>query len=107
LAFVVLGGLMVALGVMIGSVIKGSFRQEYCPRHMLGRVTVSMQFLNYGAIPIGAMLGGGLSTVIGVRSTIWVMTSAFALSGLILLISPIRHHRDLPAAPSSAPSSAD
>ncbi|MBM0231735.1 hypothetical protein JNW91_07600 [Micromonospora sp. STR1_7] len=66
---------------------------------MLGRVIVSMQFLNYGAIPIGALLGGALSTLLGVRTTIWITASAFALSSLILVLSPIRRHRQLPSAP--------
>ena len=99
LVLVVLGGFMIALGVMIGNIVKGSFRQVYCPKPILGRVVVSMQFLNYGAIPIGALLGGAMSTVFGVRPTIWVTASAFVLSGLILVLSPIRRHRDLPAAP--------
>ncbi|MER6345318.1 MFS transporter [Streptomyces sp. NPDC001595] len=99
LLLVVVGGLMISLGVMVGNVIKGSFRQSYCPRPMLGRVVVSMQFLNYGAIPVGAVLGGVMSTAFGLRATVWVTASAFALTSLILVFSPIRRHRDLPTAP--------
>ncbi|MCX4502497.1 MFS transporter [Streptomyces anulatus] len=96
LLLVVVGGLLISLGVVVVSVIKRSFVQEYCPRPMLGRVVVSMQFLNYGAIPVGALLGGGLSTVLGLRPTVWLMTGAFVLTTLMLLFSPVRRLRDLP-----------
>ncbi|MDH2424558.1 MFS transporter [Sphaerisporangium sp. TRM90804] len=99
LAFMVAGGLVVSAAVVAGNVIKGSFRQVYCPRPMLGRITVSMQFLNYGTIPLGALLGGTLGTALGTRPTMWIMTGMAAVSALVLLAGPIRRHRDLPAAP--------
>jgi len=95
----VLGEVARTFGVMVGNVIKGAFRGEYCPPEMLGRVSVSMQFLNYGTIPLGALAAGGLSTVLGLRGTVGVMTSIFALSGIVLLAGPIRHVRVLPRAP--------
>lgn len=103
LAFLLVGALLVAFGVVMAAVIKASFRQAYCPRPMLGRVTVSMQFLNYGSIPLGALLGGVLSGALGVRPTMWIMTAAFALSVTILLFSPIPGRRDLPSAPPDLP----
>ncbi|MFF7976499.1 MFS transporter [Streptomyces sp. NPDC007905] len=99
LTLVVVGGLIISLGVMIVNVVKRSFVQEYCPRPILGRVVVSMQFLNYGAIPVGALLGGVLSSALGLRATVWAMTSAFVLTTSMLLFSPIRRHRNLPTAP--------
>lgn len=101
LGFMVLGGLIVTAGVVTGNIIRSSFRQTYCPRHLQGRVTVTMQFLNYGAIPIGALLAGALATAIGVRETVWITIGTTALSALILLIGPIRKNRDLPDRPSS------
>ncbi len=99
LAFVVLGGLAIGIGVAGGNVIKSSWRQAYCPRHLLGRVTVSMQFLNYGTIPVGALLAGALGTILGLRPTISIMVVALVLATLVLALGPIRHHRDLPVAP--------
>jgi Na+/melibiose symporter-like transporter len=52
-ALVVVGGELLAAGIAAGNVIKGSFRQTYTPHQLLGRVTVSMQLLNYGTIPVG------------------------------------------------------
>jgi hypothetical protein len=56
---------MVAGGIVSGNIIKGSFRQTYTPRHLLGRVIVTMQFLNYGTILLGALLAGVLGATLG------------------------------------------
>ncbi|MGW2623823.1 MFS transporter [Micromonospora taraxaci] len=94
-----LGGLVVGLGVAVGNVVKGAFRQTYTPHHMLGRVTVSMQLLNYGTIPVAAVLAGVIGARYGVGTAVFVMTAWQAFTPLILLIGPIRRRRDLPAAP--------
>jgi predicted MFS family arabinose efflux permease len=99
---VVLGGLAIGVGIVSGNVLKAGFRQSYCPRHILGRVTVSMQFLNYGTIPLGALVGGALATTIGLRSTLWIMLGGLVLSTLVLLVGPLRHGRDFPPRPAAA-----
>jgi predicted MFS family arabinose efflux permease len=99
LGFAIAGGIVLGAGVVAGNVIKGSFRQMYTPHALLGRVTVSVQFLNYGTIPLGGLLGGALGEALGLRSTMWMMTGLVALAPLILLIGPIRSHRDLPISP--------
>jgi len=101
LGLVVLGGVAVGVGIVGGNVVKSSFRQAYCPRALLGRVTVGMQFLNYGTIPLGAVLGGLLGSTLGLRPTMWIMLGGVALALLVLLIGPIKQHRDLPSAPAA------
>ena len=105
LALVVIGGLGVGAAVVAGNVIRTSFRQAYTPRQLLGRVTVAMQFLNYGTIPAGAVLAGSLAAAAGPRTAEWAMTLTFALAPLLLFIGPAKRHRDLPAhpAPSHVP----
>ncbi|WP_433214735.1 MFS transporter [Microtetraspora malaysiensis] len=102
LALAIAGGFVIGAGAAVGNVLKGSFRQTYSPYALLGRVTVSMQLVSYGSIPLGALLGGALGTALGVRPAMWIITSGLALSGLILLIGPLRRQRDLPAQPSLA-----
>ncbi|WFF00457.1 MFS transporter [Micromonospora sp. WMMD964] len=94
-----LGGVLIGLGVAVGNVVKGAFRQTYTPHHMLGRVTVSMQLLNYGTIPMAAVLAGVIGARYGVATAVFVMTAWQAFTPLILLVGPIRRRRDLPAAP--------
>ncbi|MEU4777105.1 MFS transporter [Micromonospora sp. NPDC023633] len=99
LALPAIGGMLVSLGVAVGNVLKGSFRQTYTPHHLLGRVTVSMHMLNYGTIPLAAVLAGAVGAAHGAGTAIAVMTGWLALTPAILLIGPLRRRRDLPVAP--------
>ncbi|MFY1672056.1 MFS transporter [Plantactinospora sp. WMMB334] len=96
LALPVVAGVAIGAGVVVGNVLKGGFRQAYVPHPLLGRVVVTMQVVNYGTIPLGAVLGGALGTALGLRPAMWVITSGLALTGLILLVGPLRGRRDLP-----------
>jgi predicted MFS family arabinose efflux permease len=98
LVLYIVGAVCVTMGAVAGNVINATFRQSYCPPHLLGRLTTSAAFLNYGAIPLGALLGGWLGTVFDLRTAIWITTAAIPVASLILLASPIRHSRDLPTA---------
>ncbi|MEV6342450.1 MFS transporter [Actinoplanes sp. NPDC051851] len=93
----VTGYLLVSFFVVIGNVIAGSFRQSYVPAELLGRVLTAMQFVNFGAIPVGALLGGVLAGAYGNRTAIAAMTVTYALAGLIMVFGPFRACRDLPA----------
>ncbi|HEX3814648.1 MAG TPA: MFS transporter [Mycobacteriales bacterium] len=101
LIFFAVGGFLVVAGVVASNVIQSGFRQAYVPADLRGRVSTSSAFLNYGAIPIGALLGGTLGTALGVRPTLWLMTGLLALSGLLLLAGPARHRRDYPTEPAA------
>jgi MFS family permease len=96
-AFFVVGWAVVAAGVLIGNIITASFRQDYCPPSMLGRVTAGMRFLGFGGVPLGALAAGGLGTAIGVRQALWVVVAADALTGTLLLTRAIRSGKDLPS----------
>ena len=96
--------MVIGVGVVAGNVVKAGFRQQYTPPRLLGRVLVSMQLLNLGALPLGALIAGGLATAIGLRPAMWCTTGGLALTGLTLLIGPLKNHRDLPScAPEGTP----
>jgi predicted MFS family arabinose efflux permease len=99
LVWFVAGMMVVSAGIVAFNVIFGSFRQRYCPPETLGRVVACARFVNYGAIPLGALVGGALGTVLGIRETVWIAAAAGALSVTILLPGPLRRRRDLPARP--------
>ncbi|TXS01785.1 MFS transporter [Streptomyces sp. col6] len=92
----VTGGFSVSAGVVAGNIIKASFQQRYCPPELLGRLSASAAFLSYGAIPVGALLGGVLGTALGLRTAMAITTAGIPLAALILLFSPVRRTRDLP-----------
>ncbi|SHG24158.1 MFS transporter [Streptoalloteichus hindustanus] len=99
LVFFVAGAFLVSAGIVATNVILGGFRQSYCPPELLGRVVATSMFLNHSTIPLGAVLGGALGVWMGIRPTMAVMTALLALSGLILVATPLRRQRDLPTSP--------
>ncbi|MFJ8044170.1 MFS transporter [Kitasatospora sp. NPDC096147] len=101
LALLVLGGFGVSAGIVAGNVIKSTFQQAYCPTALLGRLSASSSVLNFGAIPVGALLGGLLGDQLGLRPALWLMTAGIPLAALILLASPLRTRRDLPTEPAA------
>lgn len=101
LAFFVLGTLVMLAGVVACNVILVSFRQTYCPAELLGRVTATTLFLNFSTVPLGALLGGSLASLLGARTTMWVVTAALLAAGGLLLVGPLRGLRDLPGAPAA------
>jgi hypothetical protein len=48
---------------------------DWSARAIAGRLTACARTLAYGAIPLGALLAGGLGTLLGVRAAFWVMTA--------------------------------
>ncbi|MFF5565610.1 MFS transporter [Streptomyces sp. NPDC012623] len=96
LLFCVIGGGCVSAGIVAANVVRATFQQRYCPPELLGRLTASAAFLNYGTIPLGAVLAGSLGTLLGLRPAMWIMTAGVPLAALILLFSPLRRVRDLP-----------
>ncbi|MEU5930798.1 MFS transporter [Streptomyces antimycoticus] len=91
-----MGAFLVGIGISVANIVVGSFRQTYCPPHMLGRVVATAMMINHSTIPLGSLLGGVLGDALGYRSAMWIMTGVVALSWLILAASPMRREHDLP-----------
>jgi hypothetical protein len=68
-----------AVGVAIGNVTTLSLRQRITPAHLLGRVGSTFRLLIWGVIPIGALVGGLLTSQIGIQG-------AFRVSGVLQLV---------------------
>ncbi|MGH2995654.1 MAG: MFS transporter [Gaiellaceae bacterium] len=84
------------LGVMILDINVGAIILAATPHRLRSRATGAFRFVNYGIRPLGALVGGALGSVIGLRPTLFIATVA-ALAGLLwLLPSPIPGLRDLP-----------
>lgn len=91
-----MGGFVVGIGISVANVVVGSFRQTYCPPHMLGRVVATAMMINHSTIPLGSLLGGVLGDAVGYRPAMWIMTGLVAPCWLVLVMSPMRRERDLP-----------
>ncbi|MGI5155890.1 MFS transporter [Microbispora sp. CA-102843] len=97
LALFAAAGFGTGLGIVASNILTSTFRQRYCPAELFGRITATTSALNYGAIPLGGLLGGMLGDAIGVRETMGLMAVIQLFSVAILLLSPFRPLRDFPA----------
>ena len=94
---------LLAVSLFLGSLLNViynvsqiSLRQAITPEHFLGRMNATMRFLVWGTIPIGSLIGAGLSEVIGVRTTVLVGALLSFLCFLPVFFSPVRHIRTIP-----------
>ncbi|UNX53462.1 MFS transporter [Georgenia sp. TF02-10] len=93
-ALLVLGLGAGELGQIVYAVTSVSLRQRLCPPRLLGRVSATVRFVIMGSFPLGALLGGVLGELVGVRATLWVC-------GILVVLAPLpvwtalRHHRDV------------
>jgi predicted MFS family arabinose efflux permease len=101
LAFAGVAMVCTACGIVIGNVIALSFTQTYVPPGILGRVSSATRAAAFAMMPVGALLAGTLATALGVRGALWILTALIAASGLLYLLTPIRHLRDLPERPAA------
>jgi predicted MFS family arabinose efflux permease len=98
LAFFAVGGFVTSFGIITSNIVQVGFQQACCPAHLLGRLNATVKVLMWGTISLGSVLGGVLAGLVGLRATLWTAAVIVGLSTLWLLLSPLRHMRDLPAA---------
>ncbi len=78
------------VGVAISNVQVVSLRQTLTPDHLLGRVNASYLLVVYGATPIGALAGGLLGGLFGLRTALTVGVCCLPLALVWIVFSPIR-----------------
>jgi MFS family permease len=76
-----------------------SIRQARTPDDVLGRVNATFKLLDWGTLPIGALLGGTIGTIFGLRAALVVAAFLGVLSVLWLVRSPVRRIQRLSQAP--------
>lgn len=82
--------------VMVLDIAAGSYQMALIPDAVRARVMGAFRTLNHGFRPIGALAGGLLGTLIGLRPTLWIATAGAVLAVLWLLPSPLPRTRELP-----------
>jgi len=92
-----------AVGQLIGlfggsllSVNGPSLRQALTAAHLLGRVNASYRFLAWGTGPLGALLGGLLGEILGLRSALLITALASLSVLLIAVTSQLPKIREMP-----------
>lgn len=71
------------------NVLASSFRQTRLPPAMLGRVAGAFQAASGGTLLIGAVSGGLIGGVIGVRQALFVAAIGLAFGPIVALFSPL------------------
>jgi Na+/melibiose symporter-like transporter len=102
-----LGFFLPGIGLGISNVLVISLRQAVTPDDLLGRMNASYRTLTFGMIPLGALLGGGLGEVIGLRATLLVGALGLLLSIGWVVFSPISRLRALPTLDTGLPTEPD
>jgi MFS family permease len=100
---VILGMLFAAefvsgFGVMTLDISAGSMFAAVIPDEVRSRVTGAFQAVNYGTRPLGALAGGFLGTVLGLRPTLLIAAIGGMTGFAVLLPSPLPRYR-LPPPP--------
>jgi MFS family permease len=81
--------LVEAAAVLGGSVVSITLRQRHIPQPLLGRVSNVFRSIIWGAMPLGALLGGVLADVRGLRSP-FVIAGVAQIALVALLARPLR-----------------
>jgi MFS family permease len=83
----VAGGLLAVTGLtpIVYNVIFGSLRQQLIPDRLLGRVNSAYSLCTYGAVPLGALLGGALAERFGLPAPFLVAGILIPAMGVLAL----------------------
>ena len=87
--------LVSGVGVMLFDVPLNSVQTSITPDSMRSRVSGAFSTINYGVRPIGALTGGALGSLLGLRPTLVIAAVGGATCCLWLLASPIAKVRKL------------
>ena len=63
------------------------------PDQLRSRVSGAFHAVNYGTRPLGALAGGLLGTLIGMRATLWIAAIGGVIGFLLLLPTPLPRFR--------------
>jgi MFS family permease len=90
------GWFVVGLAQVVYNVAQLSLRQAITPIDMQSRMNATMRFIVWGTIPIGALMGGVMASVMPVREALIIAAVATFASFVPVLISPVRSLREIP-----------
>src|SRR2546422_4123176 len=84
------------IATVVYNVNQVSLRQAIVPLRLQGRMNATMRFLVWGTIPLGALTGGLLGEVLGLRTAIGIAILGGSLAFLWVLLSPERSLKRIP-----------
>jgi MFS family permease len=103
----ILAQLVIGFTVVVYNIVQVSYRQAICPPRLQGRMNSVMRFIVWGTIPLGALTGGALANLIGLRETMVIGAIGGGLAVLWIVFSPQRHLREMPEPVADEPATTD
>jgi predicted MFS family arabinose efflux permease len=88
--FMVAAQLLTSLAIVLFNVPGISLYQTLVPARLLGRMNASRRWIVWGVLPLGSLLGGALTTAIGIRATLFVGAGFSTAAAVFLFAKPIR-----------------
>jgi MFS family permease len=85
-----------SFGAIVWMIAQVTLRQTITPMRLQGRMNATMRTIGWGTVPVGALTGGLLGSVVGVVPTLWICGLGLALAVVPLVDGPIRRIRVLP-----------
>jgi predicted MFS family arabinose efflux permease len=98
-----IAGAMLTIWGMAGAVfgvVGVSLRQAIVPDRLMGRVVSAFRVLGYGAVPVGAILGGVVAQTLGLRAPFLLGSAVLVVAALMAL--PAMNARAVAAARAAA-----
>lgn len=96
LPLLIAGQLLVGASFPLYFINQTSLRQAVAPPEYLGRVTAAFTVISWGMIPVGALAGGLVPSLVGLRATLVIGGIGKLGASLLLVFSPIRQLRHVP-----------
>lgn len=90
------GYFLVGFGPMLWAICQTTVRQLVTPSPLMGRVNATVQTAIYGVRPLGALAGGFVAAQADLHAALLMIAVAFALSTLVIVLSPLARMRVLP-----------
>jgi MFS family permease len=90
------GAFVTSIGVVVYNINQVSLRQSIVPKRIQGRMNASMRWIVWGTIPLGAITGGVLGSIVGLREAIGIGVVGGALAFLWVFFSPVRSLKEIP-----------
>ncbi|MFV2011218.1 MULTISPECIES: hypothetical protein [unclassified Micromonospora] len=99
----VAGLALLSFGGVVRLIAQAGLQQRVTPDRLLGRMSgATVRFVQWGSMPVAALLGGALGGLFGASAVLWIGTAGMTAAFLPALLSPLRATDQLPENESTA-----